>query len=240
MSETRAVYRAGQSSLFDLKPLIKQQPPRFFDPAIPGHYVYGDARTINLDQLGGVPFKAIILDPPWEFEVWNPETGNGKGPTYPVMTIDDICKIPIKDIADRDSVLFLWAVNPATDLAIDVIRAYGFTYKTKFPWIKTTTNHNLDYGTGYWVRGVSEDIMIATRGNVPAPRLEGFLGLIGPNVEHSRKPQDIHYLAESTTPGPYLEIFARYQRPSWVCFGNENRGLQPYDIRPSRYPSWLK
>jgi N6-adenosine-specific RNA methylase IME4 len=228
-----------QNTLFDLKPLTQQNKPRFFDPTIPGKYVYGDARHINLKELGGVPFKAIILDPPWEFEMWSVH-GNAKT-QYDLLTIDDLCALPIKDLADSDSVLFLWATNPLLREALAVIDAWGYIYKTKFPWIKTTiTNHALDYGIGYWARGVSEDIMIATRGKVSAPRLEGYLGLIGPNVEHSRKPQDIHTIAESTTPGPYLEIFARYQRPGWVCFGNENRGLQPQDYRPSTCPPWLK
>jgi N6-adenosine-specific RNA methylase IME4 len=230
-----------QNELFDLTPLTQQNKPRFFDPALPGRYVYGDARKLNLQELGGVPFKGIILDPPWEFEVWEPETGNGKGPEYPVMTMEEICDLPIPAIADKDCILYLWSVNPAIDIALEVIKAYGFTFKTKFPWIKTTTlNHHLSYGTGYWVRGVSEDVIIATRGDISAPRLDGFLGLIGPNVEHSRKPQDVHSLAESTTPGPYLEVFSRYQREGWVCFGNENRGKQPPDRTPSIYPPWLK
>jgi N6-adenosine-specific RNA methylase IME4 len=141
---------------------------------------------------------------------------------------------------DRNSVIFLWSTNPKLKEAFMALDAWGFNYRTKFPWIKTTPeNHELDYGTGYWVRGVSEDLMIATRGNISAPRLDGFLGLIGPNVEHSRKPEDIHYLAESTTPGPYLEIFGRYTRPGWVVFGNDNRGPQQGNIRPKRCPPWF-
>lgn len=228
-----------QNSLFDLIPLTKEPTPRFYDPALPGRYIYGDARKLNLEELGGVPFKALIVDCPWEFEMWSVQ-GNAKT-QYDLLDLDALCALPIKDVADPDSVLFFWATNPLLREALAVIDAWGFTYKTKFPWIKTTeTNHHLDYGIGYWVRGVSEDIMIATRGNVSAPRMEGYLGLIGPNVEHSRKPQSIHTFAESTTPGPYIEIFARYQRAGWVSFGNENRGLQPPDRVPSIYPPWLK
>jgi len=226
----------SQNTLFDLTPLTRKA--RYHNPELPGCYVYGDARNISLNQLGGVPFKALIVDCPWTFEIWSIK-GNAKT-QYDLLSLDNLCQMPIQDISDPDSVLFFWATNPLLREALQVIDAWGFTYKTKFPWIKTTENHQLDYGIGYWVRGISEDIMIATRGNISAPRLEGFLGLIGPNIEHSRKPQDIHYLAESTTPGPYLEIFARYQRPGWVCFGNDNRGFQPADFRPSRTPSWLK
>lgn len=225
-----------QDTLFDLVPLTRKA--RYHNPKLQGQYIYGDARNISLDQLGGIPFNAVIADPPWEFEIWSVK-GNAKT-SYDLLSLDDICSIPVQDIATKDSVLFLWSTNPKLKEALQVIDAWGFNYRTKFPWIKTTENHQLEYGIGYWVRGISEDIMIATRGKISAPRLEGFLGLIGPNIEHSRKPQDIHYLAESTTPGPHLEIFGRYQRPGWVVFGNDNRGLQPPDIRPSRTPSWLR
>lgn len=227
-----------QDTLFDLRPLTKKA--RYHNPNMPGQYIYGDARTISLDQLGCVPFKAMIIDPPWDFGVYDKNTGNGKGPKYDLMTLEDILAMPIKSLAAPDCVLYLWSTNPFMPEALECLKAWQFKYRTKFSWIKTTQTHRLDYGTGYWVRGVSEDVMIATRGNISAPRLDGFLGLIGPNVEHSRKPQDVHFLAESTTPGPYLEIFSRYQRPGWVCFGNDNRGLQPADLRPSRTPSWLK
>lgn len=229
----------GQRYLFDITPLTRKIIPRYQNSTIPGQYIHGDVRNINLAQLGDIPFKALIIDPPWEFRMWSVQ-GNAKT-KYDVLTLDDLCKIPIQEISALDSVLFLWATNPLLREALTVIDAWGFEYKTKFPWIKTTiTNHQLDYGIGYWVRGVSEDIMIATRGNMPAPRYEGYMGLIGPNIEHSRKPQDIHSMAESTTPGPFLELFGRYTRPGWIVFGNENRGLQPVDIKPNLCPPWLR
>lgn len=228
-----------QSTLFDLSSVATKK-ARHHPDDLPGIYVLGDARHITLDQVGGAPFKALIIDPPWDFEVWDKDTGTGKGPTYDLMTLDDILAMPVSQLSAADSVLYLWSTNPFMPQALECLNSWGFSYRTKFPWIKTTRGHKLDYGTGYWVRGVSEDIMIATRGNISAPRLDGFLGLVGPNVEHSRKPQDIHYLAESTTPGPYLEIFGRYQRPGWTVFGNDNRGLQPPDLRPSPYVDWLR
>lgn len=204
------------------------------------NHILADVRHVTLEQLGGVPFKAIILDPAWEFEAWDQKTGDEKSPEYDLMTIDDIYNLPILGLADPDCVLFLWVTNPFLPQALRAMEIYGFSYRTKFPWIKTTLkNQKLDYGTGYWVRGVSEDILIGTRGNISAPRSENFLGLIGPNIEHSRKPQDVHRMAESTTPGPYLELFSRYSRPGWVTVGNEYRGVRPADPVPSASPPWL-
>lgn len=225
-----------QSALFDLAPIATKK-ARHHNEA-PGTYICGDVRNITLEQVGGIPFKALIIDPPWEFRMWSVQ-GNAKT-NYDLLSIDDLCNLPIRKLTDPDCVLFLRATNPLLREALQCLDSWGFEYKTKFPWIKTTEGHKLDYGIGFWVRGISEDIMIATRGNISAPRLDGFLGLVGPNVEHSRKPQDIHYLAESTTPGPYLEIFGRYQRPGWAVFGNDNRGLQPKDLKPSPFVDWLR
>lgn len=205
------------------------------------NHILADIRHVTLEQLGGVPFKAIILDPAWEFEAWDQKTGDEKSPDYDLMTIDDIYNLPVIQLADPDCVLFLWATNPFLPQALRAMETWDFSYRTKFPWIKTTLkNQMLDYGTGYWVRGVSEDVFIGTRGNISAPRYENFLGLIGPNIEHSRKPQDVHKMAESTTPGPYLELFSRYSRPGWVTVGNEYRGERPSDPIPSPMPPWLK
>lgn len=204
-------------------------------------HILADIRHVTLEQLGGVPFNAIILDPAWEFEAWDQKTGDGKSPEYDLMTIEDIYNIPVSSLAALDSVVFLWSTNPFLPQALRAMETWGFSYRSKFPWIKTTLkNQMLDYGTGYWVRGVSEDVLIGVKGNVTAPRVENFLGLIGPNIEHSRKPQDVHTMAEATTAGPYLELFARYSRPGWITVGNEYRGERPADPTPSPVPPWLK
>lgn len=109
-----------------------------------------------------------------------------------------------------------------------VIHAWGFTYKTGLPWIKAdgveqTLWGGLDfkpfYGCGFWIRGCSEPILIAKRGNAK-PLTSDFVGLISPNAEHSRKPDDLYTLAERY-PGPRLEMFARRKRPGWDVWGNE-------------------
>jgi N6-adenosine-specific RNA methylase IME4 len=83
-----------------------------------------------------------------------------------------------------------------------------------------TKGRGINYGVGYWVRGCSEFVFIARRGHVSPPSQEGFLGLMSPNLQHSRKPDSVHVLAESL-PGPYLELFARRPRDGWDTFGNE-------------------
>lgn len=108
------------------------------------------------------------------------------------------------------------------------MQSWGFQYVTGFPWVKVTDiSRNLwgeleikvSYGIGFWSRGCTEFVMIGKRGHVKPPDM-GFIGLLSPNLFHSRKPDDIYEYAESLLP-PYLELFARRSRPGWDVFGNE-------------------
>ena len=109
------------------------------------------------------------------------------------------------------------------------MQAWGFDYVTGFPWIKLDGGGVPNYGVGYWVRGCSEFVFIGKRGDASPPRLEGFLGLMSPNLHHSRKPDSLHEYAE-TLPGPYLEVFARRNRPNWYCFGNQFEELDTQQV----------
>jgi N6-adenosine-specific RNA methylase IME4 len=100
---------------------------------------------------------------------------------------------------------------------------------TGLPWIKTLEPPTLDlwgelrarpsFGIGYWLRGCSEPILLGKRGNAKCPDVP-YLGLLGQRMEHSRKPDSIHEIAEGL-PGPYLELFARRKRLGWDVWGNE-------------------
>ena len=99
------------------------------------------------------------------------------------------------------------------------------------PWLKVSSVTNglfgevefkSPYGVGFWVRGCSEPILIAKRGKAKPPT-DGFIGLLSPNMFHSRKPDSIYEYAESL-PGPRLEMFARRKREGWDVFGNEVKG----------------
>ncbi len=180
--------------------------------------VQGDARQLKVSDLGG-PFGVIVADPPWLYRV---DKGQGAAiDQYNLLSVDEIAALPVGEISARDAVLFLWGTWPLVPEAIRVLHGWGFEYVTGFPWVKLASeNGGLSYGIGYWVRGCSEYILIGRKGNVSPPRLEGFLGLLSPNLQHSRKPASVHEIAEGL-PGPYLELFARRARDGWTCFGNE-------------------
>lgn len=184
--------------------------------------ITGNAKRINISDFNA-PYGVIVADPPWTYT----NGKNSKGLTglasgeYDTMTIDDICAMPVKDLAAKDGVLLLWGTFPLLPEALMVLKSWGYTYKTGFPWIKMNNNFSMPPGVGFWVRGVSEFVMIGVRGKAKPPEpKDRYIGLIAPNLKHSRKPDSVHALAE-TLPGPYLELFARRSRKGWDCFGNE-------------------
>lgn len=146
------------------------------------------------------------------------------------MTVPEICKLPVARIVATDAVLLLWSTWPQLAGAVQVVEAWGFTYVTGFPWLKTTKRRPFTglfgedlgrpaWGTGSWVRGCSEPLLVAKRGSAKPPERD-WLGLISQRFEHSRKPDSIYEYAESF-PGPRVELFARRRRDGWDAFGNE-------------------
>jgi site-specific DNA-methyltransferase (adenine-specific) len=135
------------------------------------------------------------------------------------LTIEEICAVPVPALAAEDCLLFLWGTWPKLPQVVLVMAAWGFEHITGFPWVKMTQEGTPGYRTGYWVAGCSEYVLIGRRGKVSPPAVAHYLGLVGPALEHSRKPEDVHALAEQL-PGPYLELFARRPRSGWTVIGD--------------------
>lgn len=172
-------------------------------------------------------FGVIVADPPWSYR--NEGCRGTAANEYSTMGIQEIMELPVGDIAKVNSVLLLWATWPNLIEALDVVKAWGFSYVTGFPWLKLTAKPFGDlwgevqgvpnYGVGFWMRGCTEPILIARRGDV-SPKTGNFVGLISENFGHSRKPDNIYHFAEEMD-GPYLEMFARRRRSGWSAMGNE-------------------
>lgn len=179
--------------------------------------VIGDARQLDLSQFER--YGVVVADPPWQYD-FSVDARDSIEFHYPTLTLQDIKQMPISNLVLSNAVLFLWGTWPKLQEANAVMSAWGFGYVTGFPWVKMAGDFTVSYGMGYWVRGCSEYVLIGRRGNVSPPRLEGFLGLLSPNLQHSRKPDSVHEIAE-TLPGPYLELFGRRPREGWTVFGND-------------------
>jgi len=175
----------------------------------------------SLTRLPRNRFGVIYADPPWRWEARSAK-GEGRAPPYSRMTLDDIKALPIAERAAPDCVLFLWCLDAMLPQALEVIKAWGFTYKTVgFTWAKTTAAGKPHFGLGFWTRCGTEQCLLATRGQ-PHRRDAGVPQLImAPRTGHSRKPTDAHKRIERLVPGPYLELFARKRRRGWTVWGDE-------------------
>lgn len=191
----------------------------------------------DLDLLtkSGKKFGVIYADPPWEFKVYS---GKGKSRSadrhYATQGIEWIKSLPIEALAADDCALFLWAVMPELPGALDVIKAWGFEYKTVgFTWIKQVSldNKNLAWGMGYWTRANAEVCLLATRGSPKRQARDVHQVIMAPVGEHSRKPEEASARIERLLPGPYLELFGRRPMPGWTVWGNQiTRGLFHHSI----------
>jgi N6-adenosine-specific RNA methylase IME4 len=168
----------------------------------------------------GDVYGLIYADPPWHFVNYS-EAGMAKSAAnhYPVMSLEKIKALEIP--AAADSVLFMWSTTPMLAAAFDVIEAWRFHYVSAITWDKVHPGH------GYWTRDRSELLLIATRGDVPAPALgtqpESLFS--EPRGEHSVKPARVYAMLETMFPTlPKLEVFARpggEVRPGWAVWGFE-------------------
>jgi N6-adenosine-specific RNA methylase IME4 len=168
-------------------------------------------------------YRTILADPPWRYKSKGSPCWKHKQPQtclveyyYQTMTLSEIKGLPVQSLSAQDSVLFLWATVPLIEEAFDVMRAWGWKYKTMLTWHKT----NRDC-MGYWFRVCTEHLLVGVRGNVRAFRSMRRTIFETPRGRHSQKPEESFALIESVSPGPYLEMFARRRRPGWDVWGNE-------------------
>lgn len=179
-----------------------------------------------LDRVEG-PFATIYADPPWRFQnrtgKMAPE--HQRLLRYPTLTIEEIAELPVNRLAAATAHLYLWVPNALIAEGLDVMRRWGFTYKTNLVWYKIRKDGGPDgRGVGFYFRNVTELILFGIRGNMrtlgPGRRQVNLVATR--KREHSRKPDEVYDMIESCSPGPHLELFARHARPGWVQWGNED------------------
>lgn len=181
-----------------------------------------------LDGLPRGHFRCIAADPPWRYLTWS-KKGMGRSPErhYRTMTIDEIKALPVADVAAKDCVLLIWCVNPMLDVGIEVMRAWGFQFKTVgFCWAKMTPRSapwmpKYHFGMGHWSRANVEVCLLGTRGKPQRQSKSVRQLIVAPVREHSRKPDEFLPSVEQLVPGPYLEMFSRSNRPGWTTVGDE-------------------
>jgi site-specific DNA-methyltransferase (adenine-specific) len=172
-------------------------------------------------------YKVIYADPPWSYR--NKRTGgsmnSGSEQKFATMILADILSLPVSSVADKDSVLFLWATTPLLPEALSVLPAWGFTYKTSLYWRKI-----MSLGMGFWYRGQVEQLLLGVRGKIKAFRIQKPNFIQAKVRNHSQKPVEVRELVEMCNLDPKLELFATESATGWDCIGNAINGE---DIRVS-------
>ena len=167
-------------------------------------------------------YSIIYADPPWRYS--QKRLSGAAEHHYNTMSIDELCALPVAELAEKDCALFLWATFPHLPAALRLIKAWGFSYKTvAFVWLKLNKKvRSWFYGMGFWTRGNAEICLLATKGK-PKRRSAGVHQLIVSPIErHSQKPEEarekiIALMGEL----PRIELFARQETPGWDVWGNE-------------------
>jgi len=162
-------------------------------------------------------YNVILADPPWRYD-YAVDSGDRIENYYPTMDVATICALPVPDIAADDCVLFLWATNPKLTEAVDVLRTWGFNYRTNSVWVKNYI------GPGYYFRQRHELLLLAVRGTPPTPLPRNRPDSVQeyPRTKHSEKPVAYYELIEAMYPNAAkVELFARQTRNGWDAWGNE-------------------
>ncbi len=180
----------------------------------------------SLRNLSGQPFATVLADPPWQFmnRTGKVAPEHRRLSRYDTMTTAEIRALPVTEVVADNAHLYLWVPNALIADGLHVMEAWGFTYKSNIVWAKRRKDGGPDgRGVGFYFRNVTELILFGVRGKMRtlAPGRRQVNIIETRKREHSRKPDEQYDIIEDCSPGPYLELFARYGRSGWVSWGLE-------------------
>jgi N6-adenosine-specific RNA methylase IME4 len=177
-------------------------------------------------------YGTILADPPWQFKNRTGKVApeHKRLSRYVTLGLEDIRSIPVRKVAAPKSHLYLWVPNALLKWGLDVIEAWGFTYKTNLVWHKIRKDGGPDgRGVGFYFRNTTEMVLFGVRGKLrtfqPGRRQVNIIRTR--KREHSRKPDELYDIIEACSPGPFLELFARGKRRGWAIWGNEVESHEP-------------
>ncbi len=193
--------------------------------------------------MSGLPglkgtFGTILIDPPWRFQnrtgKMAPEHKRLR--RYATMSFAEIAALPVAKYAKTPSHLYLWCPNALLPNGLEIMQAWGFTYKTNIVWYKIRKDGGPDgRGVGFYFRNVTELLLFGIKGSLRTlqPGRTQVNLMATRKQEHSKKPYEAYDIIEQCSPGPRLELFARERVPNWTQWGDEVDTYQQPD-----YPSY--
>ena len=191
--------------------------------------------TMSNEQLKNLeidPYGVVYADPPWHFKrdpdaayPGNPNTTFNLSNQYPTMSNEEISALPIKDIVAKDAACFMWTTDAHMPAALEIMKAWGFTYKTiAFVWIKKEKSGKQVKMLAPWTLKGMELCLLGTRGAMTQHKKDNTVSQIveAARGRHSQKPLEVAHRIERLFPDlPKIELFARDAKPGWACWGNE-------------------
>ena len=177
-----------------------------------------EIKKSNPQKVEGI-YQVIYADPPWKYnDQQNTEKLGGAEKHYPTMSIDELCELDIGEIADKNSILFLWTTSPLLEDTFLVINAWGFNYKSSFVWDKV--KHNM----GHYNSVRHEFLLICTRGSYTPQNIKLFDSVqsIEKTNKHSEKPEEFREIINTLYPySNKIELFGRKKVDDWDVWGNQ-------------------
>ena len=172
--------------------------------------------------MSSMRYATIVADPPWRYEfasLYPGEPTRTKAMGYEMMTVPEICALPVSSLAAKDAHLYLWTTQRYLRDAYDVVKAWGFAPASVLVWVKPPRGFVGTYACS------TEFVLFSRRGSLPAKQKVSRNWWEWSRGEHSAKPEAFLDIVESVSPGPYLELFARRNRFGWDTWGNESLEL---------------
>ena len=187
-----------------------------------------------LAAFDGQPFGCVLADPPWQFanRTGKMAPEHKRLSRYGTLDLAAISALPVAAVSAPTAHLYLWVPNALLPEGLQVMRAWGFSYKSNIVWHKRRKDGGSDgRGVGFYFRNVTELVLFGVRGKNARTLQPGRtqVNYIGTRKrEHSRKPDELYPIIEACSPGPRLELFARGVRPGWTVWGNQaSDGYEP-------------
>lgn len=180
-----------------------------------------------LATAGKQKFATILADPPWQFQNRTGKVApeHKRLSRYGTMTLDEICDLPVENIAEDPAHLYLWVPNALLPEGLKVMNAWGFRYISNIVWHKVRKDGGSDgRGVGFYFRNVTELLLFGVRGKnarTLGPGRSQVNMIQSRKREHSRKPDEQYKIIEECSWGPRIELFSRGARPDWTVWGNQ-------------------
>lgn len=183
-------------------------------------------------EIPKIGFGTILADPPWQFQNRTGKVApeHRRLNRYSTLTLQEIKELPVSIVAAEKCHLYLWVPNALLKEGLEVMKEWGFEYKTNVVWHKIRKDGGPDgRGVGFYFRNTTELVLFGIRGKIRtlAPGRSQVNIIRSRKREHSRKPDELYDIIEKCSPGPYLELFARGKRKGWDQWGNEVEGYAP-------------